>query len=232
MLAGVGAAGSAPRKSDREPLASAATRERVRGKLAALANRVRLVVFTGAGDAAADEQAVQLAEGLAALSPQVSAEVHNILSEEEQARRFRVERTPAIAVLGEKDCGIRFYGVPGGREVDALVAAIERVSTRDSGLSEASRKALAGLKKPVHIEVFVTLGCSHCPAMVELAQRLAVESDLVTADMVEVSAFPELANSRGVTAAPTVALNGATSFMGRKSEADFVAAVVRAGSGE
>jgi len=37
-----------------------------------------------------------------------------------------------------------------------LLEDIVDVSRGESGLSEASKKALAGLTKPVHIQVFVT----------------------------------------------------------------------------
>ncbi len=100
-------------------------------------------------------------------------------------------------------------------------------STGGSGLSEASRQALARLAAPVRIEVFVTLRCGYCPEMVTLAHRLALESGRVTAAMVEVSAFPEYAKQHGVDLVPKVVVNGQPCLEGRRGEEELVAAVLR-----
>jgi alkyl hydroperoxide reductase subunit AhpF len=63
---------------------------------------------------------------------------------------------PAIAVLGARDYGIRFLGIPSGYEFMSLLDAILVASKGESGLSEASRAMLAGLESPVTLQVFVT----------------------------------------------------------------------------
>lgn len=172
--------------------------------------------------------ALRLAQGVADLSDNVLAEAVAYAEEGEKFKEYAIDRTPAIAVVGERDCGIRFYGVPGGHELESLVAAIRLASAGDSGLSAASRKALAGLAVPVRIEVFVTLACGFCPEAVTMAHRLAVESDNVSAAMVEVSAFPEAAEQGAVRSVPKVFVNGEACLEGRRSEDEFVAAVLGA----
>ena len=110
--------------------------------------------------------------------------------------------------------------------MDSLVSAIRVVSAGDAGLSEASLKALGELRGPADVEVVVTLQCGFCPEAVAMAHRLAAASEHVTASMVELSAFPEYAQSRGVRAVPKVMVNGEACFEGRRSEEDFVRAVV------
>ena len=227
LLAGGGAAGPAPDDTLLNPLASAETRERMLKGLGNLRGTVWLRVFTSASD---DERlrvaALRLAQGLADGSDRVYAERCDRADGEAAFARFGIKRTPAMAVSGELDAGIRFYGVPGGHEVDSLVSAIRVVSLGDSGLSDASKQALAGLTEPVEIEVFVTLRCGYCPEAVQWAHRVAAASGLVTAAMVEVSAFPDYAAERGVSAVPKVFVNGVPCVEGRRSEAEFVAAVV------
>jgi len=228
LLAGGGAAGTAPAQSQLSPLTSQETRERLRAQLTDLAHPVRLVVFTRKiGDVGLSRRAVELGQGLAELSPQITAESFDLDAHEAQAEAYGVDKAPAIVVAGETGHGIRFYGVPGGRELHSLVAAIQRVAARDSGLSDASRESLKGLTGPAHIEVFVTLDCAACPGVVEVAHRLAVESDRVSADMVEVTAFEELAASYGVKSVPTVVVNGERCFVGARGEEEFVAALVQ-----
>ena len=61
-----------------------------------------------------------------------------------------------------------------------------------------------------------------------LAQQLAVESDLVTADLVEVTEFPSLAQRYQVRAVPRTVVNGSGSIAGALPEAEFVKAVIAA----
>jgi predicted DsbA family dithiol-disulfide isomerase len=63
---------------------------------------------------------------------------------------------------------------------------------------------------------------------VRLAQQLALESDLVTADLVEVTAFPHLAQRYRVRAVPRTVVNETESIEGALPEAEFVKAVVAA----
>ncbi len=227
LLAGAGAAGSAPTKSQLDPLASSKARARARGQLRGLAHPVRLAVFTSpSGDAQLNAAELALAKGLAELSPNVSVEAYGLESEE--ARACGVDKAPAVAILFGEGARIRFFGVPGGHEFDAWVAAIGRAAARDSGLTEVSRRALASLAKPVRVQVFVTLDCEYCPEMADLANRLAIESDKVTSDIIDISVFPDLPDAARVKAVPTLVVNGATAIVGRRSEEDLVAAVVQA----
>jgi predicted DsbA family dithiol-disulfide isomerase len=61
---------------------------------------------------------------------------------------------------------------------------------------------------------------------VRLAQQLAVESDLITADLVEVTEFPHLAQRYSVRAVPRTVVNETASIEGALPESEFVRAVV------
>lgn len=61
-----------------------------------------------------------------------------------------------------------------------------------------------------------------------LAQQLAVESDLITADLVEVTEFPHLAQRYSVRAVPRTVVNETASIEGALPESEFVRAVVAA----
>ena len=61
-----------------------------------------------------------------------------------------------------------------------------------------------------------------------LAQQLAVESDLITADLVEVTEFPDLAQRYQVRAVPRTVVNETASIEGALPESEFVQAVVAA----
>jgi hypothetical protein len=63
---------------------------------------------------------------------------------------------------------------------------------------------------------------------VRLAHKLAIESDLVRADMVESAEFPQLTNKYAVMAVPKTVVNERVSFEGGLPESHFVEAVMQA----
>lgn len=122
-----------------------------------LVDPVRLVVFSQALADPESEQVKRLVEELAALDPRISAESYNFVLDTARVEDMGIRRTPAIAIVGaEKDYGIRLYGLPSGYEFGTLVDAILDVSGGQSGLSAETKRALAELEKPVHLQVFST----------------------------------------------------------------------------
>lgn len=61
-----------------------------------------------------------------------------------------------------------------------------------------------------------------------LAQQLAIESDLVTADLVEITEFPHLAQRYQVRAVPRTIVNETGVIEGALPEAQFVEAIISA----
>jgi alkyl hydroperoxide reductase subunit AhpF len=107
-------------------------------------------------DAEIAEYTRQILTEVAALSPRITLTVHSMVSEPDAAAQFGIARTPALAIVGAADYGIRFYGMPAGYEFATLVELILDVSKARPPLSEASRIALGRLKEEAHIQVFVT----------------------------------------------------------------------------
>jgi alkyl hydroperoxide reductase subunit AhpF len=118
---------------------------------------VRLAVFSQALADPESEQVRRLVEEMAALDPRITAESYNFVLDTGKVEGLKIQRIPAIAVLGqEKDYGIRMYGLPSGYEFGTLVDAILDVSSGDSGLGAPTRTALAAVDRDLHIQVFST----------------------------------------------------------------------------
>lgn len=150
---------------------SADTRQLLRDALAKMVSPVRLVFFTQGRAGAergrgvpADEEigcdaclpAGRSLREIASLSDLITVEEHNLVLERGTAAAYRVDRAPTIAVVGDRDRGIRFIGAPGGYELMALADAILLVSTGDSGLSPESRARVAQVPGPLDVQVLVT----------------------------------------------------------------------------
>jgi alkyl hydroperoxide reductase subunit AhpF len=131
--------------------------EELRKEFQQLKDPVRLAVFSAALADPESEQVKRLVEELAALEPRITAESYNFVLDTEKVAAMKIQRIPAIAILGaDKDYGIRMYGLPSGYEFGSLVDAILDVSSGDSGLSEPTREALKAVDRPVHLQVFST----------------------------------------------------------------------------
>lgn len=210
------------------PLLSERIRVRVKEVFETLPAPVKLILFTQEFECETCADARQLVEELSSLSNKVKLEVYDFVSDKDKVEKYKIDKIPAIVVEGEKDYGIRFYGLPGGYEFNSLLHAIKIVSSKDSGLSQDSKNMLKSLTKPVHIQVFVTLTCPYCPMAVETAHKLALENDLISADMVDATEFPHLANKYQVFAVPKVIINDKISFEGALPELSFVRHVLKA----
>ena len=177
----------------------------------ALQEPVQLLMFTQELECQYCRETRLIAEEVAGLSDTISVEVYNFVIDKEVAERYNIDKIPAIAILrgGDepKDYGIRYYGIPSGYEFSSLIEDIMMISLGESGLSEATKLQLKDLTKPVHIQVFVTPTCPYCPRAVRLAHQLALESDLVRADMVEAIEFPHLSMKYQVQGVPRTVIN-------------------------
>jgi glutaredoxin-like protein len=121
-----------------------------------LVNPVRLVNFTQALECEFCAETRQLAEEVAALSDKIELEVYNLAIDKEEAKKYGVDKIPAIAILGEKDYGVRYYGIPSGYEFSSLIEDIVDVSRGEGELLPATMEALAEIAQPLHFQVFVT----------------------------------------------------------------------------
>lgn len=117
---------------------------------------VKIINFTQEIECQYCTETRRLMEEIAGLSDKISFEVYNFVTDKEKTDEFKIDKIPASVVMGEKDYGIRFFGIPSGYEFATVLQSILMVSKKDSGLAADTKKALAGLKKPLHLEVFVT----------------------------------------------------------------------------
>ena len=177
----------------------------------------------------------QLLEEVAAVSDKVQLSVYNLQENRDIAEKFNVTNVPGIVIAAKNDAdvrnlGVHFSGMPSGYEFSTLINDILAVSRRDSGLTETTREFLKHLNQPVHLQVFVTPGCPYCPRAVLLAHQMAMENpQMIRAEGVEATEFPELANRFHVQGVPQTVINsGAGIVVGAVPEQNLLAEIVRA----
>ena len=183
-----------------------------------LVDPVKIVMFTQELECRFCSDTRQLVQDLATLNDKITAEIHDFVADAAKAKEYGIDKIPAIAIIGKKDYGVRIYGIPYGYELQTLIEAIINVSKGKTDLSDNTKSILKEVKSPVHIQVFVTLTCPHCPVAAAVAHKLAIESDLVKADVIETSEFPDLAMKYNVIGVPKIVINEKIEFVGAFNE--------------
>ena len=138
------------------PLLNDQIRNDVRQMLGDVSSPVKLITFTQTLECEYCKETRELVEEVAALSNNIAVEVYDFEKDAEVAKQYGIDKIPAVAVVGAKDYGLRLYGIPSGYEFGTLIEDIRMVSKGESGLSQATRDAVAKLSQPVHIQVFTT----------------------------------------------------------------------------
>jgi glutaredoxin-like protein len=183
-----------------------------------LVDPVKIVMFTQEFECRYCSDTRKLAQELATLNDKITTEVYDFMTDAAKAKEYGIGKIPALAITGKKDYGVRIYGIPYGYELQTLIEAVINVSRGKTDLSDKTKQILSDVKLPVHIQVFVTLTCPHCPAAATVAHKLAIESDMVKADVIESSEFPDLAMKYNVIGVPKIIINETVEFTGAFNE--------------
>jgi len=183
-----------------------------------LEHPVKILMFTQEIECRFCSDTRELVQELATLNDKITVEVYDFVADAHKAKEYSVDKIPALAIIGEKDYGVRIYGIPYGYELQTLIEAVITVSKGKTDLTDKTKNILTEVKVPVHIQVFVSLTCNHCPVAAAVAHKLAVESDLVRADVIDGSEFPHLAQKYAVMGVPKIIINEKIEFMGAFNE--------------
>ncbi len=183
----------------------------------ALVNPVRLIFFTQENACPNCLDEGNLLREISELSSKITLEVYDFVLNSDQVLSYKINKIPATAIVGKRDFGIRFYGLTLGYELTSLIEAIIMVSTEQTGLDPRLEIPVKTIADSVHLQVMTTLTCPHCPNMVRIAHQFAFLNDKISADMVEMTEFPHLAQRYNVTSTPKTIINESQSFVGALS---------------
>lgn len=169
-----------------------------------------------------------LLEEVSSLSEKIELVTYDFVADKEKTNEFGIDKIPATVILGKKDYGIRFFGIPSGYEYTSLIEAIIDVSKEKTTLSQETKDAIKKIDKDIHIQVFVTPSCPYCTIAVRLGHQFALESPRIKADMVESTEFPHLAQKYNVMGVPKTVINETISVDGAMPEESFLENVLKA----
>jgi len=193
-----------------------------------LKNPVKLINFTQELECQFCRETRKLLKEVSELSDKVSLEVYNFQLDKEKVSQYGVDKIPASVIEGDKDYGVRYYGMITGYEFAALLQDIVDVSKGESGLLPKTKEQLKKLNQKIHLQVFTTPTCPYCARAASLAHKFALESDFLSADVIEAMEFPHLVNKYGVLGVPKTIINEQTSVEGSLPEDKFLSEILKA----
>ena len=122
----------------------------------ALQNDVKIIMFTQEFECDFCRMTRELVEEVKGLSEKIFLDIYDFVKDAEIVKKYNIDKIPATAILGERDYGIRFYGVPAGYEFTSLIEDIVDASLRRPTLQEDILKELDKVDQPVHIQVLIS----------------------------------------------------------------------------
>ncbi len=199
-------------------------REQLKGILNQMKDQVNVALFTTTETCETCEDTKAFMEEVSNVSDKVVLKQYDIIENKDMADKLGISLTPSIVLLDKdhKDNGIRFNGIPAGHEINSFITGLIEVSGAGEELPEDFRARLDKVDKPVHIKVFVTLGCPHCPGAVSKAHKLALENENITAEMIESQTFFSEAEKYDVSGVPKIIINEDHDIVGNQPIESFM----------
>lgn len=196
--------------------------EHVEEKLSHLKSDVKLVFFSREAHCNHCREAGRLYERLAGITHKLSFEHYNFTINSQKDEEFNVFAVPALALIGEKDYNIRYYGYPQGIELNNFLDDIVYVSRGESNLREGTLQKLSQLNKNVQLKIFITPTCAYSLPAAKLGIKLAIASDKIHVDIIDAQEFLDVSEKYRVEGIPMTVVNEKQEFYGALDEEKYL----------
>lgn len=172
-----------------------------------MANKLKLKLFLNESAAAKELKAYM--DEFAKLTDKLTVEISN---EEEQY-------APCVRLYTEDDkyTGLAFHGVPGGHEFTSFVLGIYNASGEGQAIDATIKEKISKITDKTNLKVFVSLSCTMCPELVVSAQKIASMNENVTAEVFDLTHYPDLRDKYKVMSVPCMVLNDDKVTFGKKN---------------
>ena len=201
---------------DKSPLIAPALEEQLKTLFSRLTDEVEVTAILG-DDAKSREMGTFLCH-LCTLSPLLKLKLLSPGEEPELDAALDAALLPATAVGGTR---MVFHGVPGGKEITAFAGAILNAGGAAKPLDRFTMGDIAKISTPLKLRVCVSLACQHCAQLVVHAQRIAWETPMVTAHMIDANLYPQLVQELNLQRVPLTVINDKKQIPGGKTMAEL-----------
>ncbi|MCD8286227.1 MAG: FAD-dependent oxidoreductase [Clostridia bacterium] len=196
--------------STAEPSSDAFISEDIKAQLKAILSRftrkVTLVVMNS-GDAAGAELS-GFASELVGIHPMLEIGGEETLEDGNSYLDIRTEDGPS---------GIRYYSIPGGHEFNSFVIGMYNAAGPGQPIGDELKARIQSLQGSHTFSVMATLSCTNCPDVVMGTQRIAALNPNITAEMYDLSKFPDIKSKFNIMAVPCLIVDGTDTYFGKQN---------------
>jgi glutaredoxin-like protein len=200
----------------------------IKYRLSKLKKPVNIMCFLNRYGSEKCDAVRELISDMEQLSSNLIFQIFDFDKDKNEAQSCHIDRVPALLVLAGPESKIRFYGIPGGYQMESFLEAIEMVGTDSIDLHPRTVEQAAAISVPVRLQVFVNPKCPYCPAVVITANRLAMASQNISAEMIDIMEFPEVVSQYNVHGVPKVVINDSDYFEGVLPEDLYIEKIMKA----
>lgn len=153
-------------------------------------------------------------EEIAGLSDQIELRVHDFFGDAKMVQKWGAERVPGMVIHGEINRPLRFYGLPGGHFLAAIVDIIVAASMKPPPPPPELSSLIKKLRDPVQIRVLGSL--RHPPSALAAATAfgLSLLSDKIDTSVFAIEDNPDLVQQLRLTQIPLTLVNDTRGFSG------------------
>jgi alkyl hydroperoxide reductase subunit AhpF len=198
------------------------------GALAYMKNPVRLVLFTSDVGCEACPDARKRARAIKTHSPKIALEEYDMVMDRDKTTQYGIRMVPALVVQGGEGYAVAFSGLIEDVFLGVLLDTILAVSEKKVWFPDNIRNTLKHLARDVKIQVYVESDCPQCRPVAETAIGLALESKLISADIIVASDFPDLIKKYDIKTLPKTIFGENLHMDGHVTESVFLEMIFKA----
>ena len=201
--------------------------EQLKGYFDKINGNIELVAFLNDSEKSAELD--NFLQEVDAISGKVNYVKKSFDNDKADLEKANLTRPTSFTILKDgENTGINFSGIPGGHEFNSFILAVLGLAGLGKKLEGEQLSKVESVNKPVNIETFVSLSCTHCPDVVQALNLISTNNKNITATMVDSAVFFEEAKEKDIQAVPVVFINGEQKSVGAKTIEELITLVANA----
>ena len=201
--------------------------EQLKGYFDKINGNIELVAFLNDSEKSAELDS--FLQEVDAISGKVNYVKKSFDNDKADLEKANLTRPTSFTILKDgENTGINFSGIPGGHEFNSFILAVLGLAGFGKKLEGEQLSKVESVNKPVNIETFVSLSCTHCPDVVQALNLISANNKNITATMIDSAVFFEEAKEKDIQAVPVVFINGEQKSVGAKTIEELITLVTNA----
>ena len=201
--------------------------EQLKGYFDKINGNIELVAFLNDSEKSAELDS--FLQEVDAISGKVNYVKKSFGNDKADLEKANLTRPTSFTILKDgENTGINFSGIPGGHEFNSFILAVLGLAGLGKKLEGEQLSKVESVNKPVNIETFISLSCTHCPDVVQALNLISSNNKNITTTMVDSAVFFEDAKETDIQAVPVVCINGEQKSVGAQTIEELITLVTNA----